>query len=179
MVMMMVIMMVIVMNIHLVMTFHIVQYYLLISAIDDEGQPAFIGLAGSNKSLTMDHVKLAEDYIKTAPVAICDKGIPLEISLAALKFAKERGCRTLFNPSPTIEHLKPIDYTYINVMFVNAVEGQGMTGLQVTGVETAKDVVREIHRRGCDNVVLTLGKDGAVCLEKTMGKAFLFCKLCN
>ncbi|XP_020903350.1 ribokinase isoform X2 [Exaiptasia diaphana] len=141
-------------------------------SVDNDGQPAFIGLAGSNKSLTMEHIKLAEDLIKSTPVVICDKGIPLKISLSALKFAKDLGCRTLFNPSPTIEHLNPVEYTYISVLLINAIEGEGLTGIPVDGVETAKEVVKEIHQRGSENVVLTLGKDGAVCLEKIQGQEY-------
>lgn len=147
--------------------------FISISAVDDDGQPAFIGLAGSNKSLTMDHIKITKELIKTTPVVISDKGIPLKISIAALKFAKDLGCRTLFNPSPTIEYLNPVEYTYINVLLVNAVEGQGLTGIPVDGVETAKEAVKELHQRGSENIVLTLGKDGAVCLENIPGTAVM------
>ncbi|XP_031564436.1 ribokinase-like [Actinia tenebrosa] len=134
-------------------------------AVDDDGQPTFIGLAGANKAITIDDIKQASNMIRSAPVLVCDKGIPLQIALETLKLGKELGAMTIFNPSPTIEKLSLEDYGYMDLLVINASEGEGLTGIIVDSVETAKEAVKELHKKGTRKVVLTLGEDGAVFLD--------------
>lgn len=136
------------------------------SAVDSNGQPAFVSLVGANKQLTEDDVKRATEVMKSSSVLICDKGIPIEVGAAALKLGNDLGLTTIFNPAPKVKSIPPSVYPTIDVMVINADEGYSMTGFPVDCVESAKVVLSEFHKRGNPKVVLTLGKDGAVCSEK-------------
>ena len=115
----------------------------------------------------MADVKSALGVIAASSILICDKGIPLNIGAAALELGKELGCVTMFNPSPKVKSIPVSMYHMIDVMVINADEGCFMTGMSVNCERDAEAVIAEFHRRGSLKVVLTLGKDGAVCSEKS------------
>lgn len=135
-------------------------------AVDKDGQPSFISMAGSNRHLTAEDIATAKEIIASSPVLVCDKGIPLPICSTTLKLGTEVGSKTIFNPSPKLEKIEQSIYPNTFLMVLNADEGESLTGIPVTCIETAKKVIMEIHDRGTANVVLTLGAKGAVCSEK-------------
>lgn len=48
-------------------------------------------VSGANSQLNSSDVQAAQDLITSAKVLVCQFEIPLEISLEALKFAKQHG----------------------------------------------------------------------------------------
>ncbi|EDO37819.1 predicted protein [Nematostella vectensis] len=134
--------------------------------VDSEGKPGFISMAGSNRLLTIDQVQPALNKLQGFHVLVCDKGIPLNTSAQVLKHGKQLGAKTIFNPSPRIEQMEPEMYRSISLMVLNGDEGEGLTGIPVNDITSAKTVIMEIHKRGTAAVVLTLGKHGAVCSQE-------------
>ena len=65
----------------------------------------------------------------------------------------------VLNPSPFEEKLLELDFSAIDWLFINEVEGQQMTGKQEPDEMLAALRVRYPHM----NIVLTLGKEGALC----------------
>ena len=141
---------------------------LLVQAVDRDGQPSFISIAGANRLLSADDISHIKEVIKSAPVLVCDKGIPLESCDFALKLGTELGSKTIFNPSPKLKTIEPSIYPNTYLMVLNADEGESLTGIPVTSAESAKNAILEIHNRGTKNVIITLGADGAVCSEKNI-----------
>lgn len=56
--------------------------------VNKSGEPAFISLAGANRHFNLADVKAAENVVKSCPVMVCDKGIPLQIAAAVLQYGK-------------------------------------------------------------------------------------------
>ncbi|KAJ8044589.1 Ribokinase [Holothuria leucospilota] len=89
----------------------------------------------------------------------------LKQSLSALqtkKLAKQHGCITVFNPAPAVSDVSKEVYQYTDIFCPNETEAELLTGLPVTNVEEAKKASLVLLERGCQKVIITLGKDGAV-----------------
>ena len=136
-------------------------------AVNSSGEPAFISLAGANRHLTVEDIKAAKNVIKTCPVMVCDKGIPLKIAAAALQYGKELGKKTLFNPSPKLESLPQSIYMDADVLVVNREEGESLTEILANDIEGAKKAICKLHQLGARQIVLTLGSEGAISSEMT------------
>jgi len=135
-------------------------------AVDSSCEPAFVGIAGANRHLTVPDIKSAENVIKSSPVMVCDKGIPLTIATEALRYGKELGSTTLFNPSPKLEKSLPqAVYVYTDVLVVNRDEGESLTEIAANDIEGAKKVIYKLHSLGTPWIVLTLGSEGAISSE--------------
>ncbi|XP_015762165.1 PREDICTED: ribokinase-like isoform X2 [Acropora digitifera] len=102
--------------------------------VNKSGEPAFISLAGANRHFNLADVKAAENVVKSCPVMVCDKGIPLQIAAAVLQYGKDLGSRTLFNPSPKLEYLPQSVYVNCDVLVLNKDEGLSMMYIRTSKV---------------------------------------------
>lgn len=148
------------------MTINIYSFIFLV-AVNSSGEPAFISLAGANRHLTEEDIMAAETVIRSCPVMVCDKGIPLKIAAAALQYGKKLGSRTLFNPSPKLESIPQTVYTNTDVLVLNREEGESLTEISANDFEGTKQVIVKLHRQGAFHVVLTIGSQGAIASEMT------------
>ena len=135
--------------------------------MNSSGEPAFISLAGANRHLTVEDIMASETVIRSCPVMVCDKGIPLKIATEALEYGEKLGIKTLFNPSPTLESIPQAVYTNTDVLVLNREEGQSLTKISANDFEGAKKVIVKLHQQGTSHIVLTLGSEGAISSEMT------------
>lgn len=135
--------------------------------MNSSGEPAFISLAGANRHLTVEDIMAAETVIRSCPVMVCDKGIPLKIAMEALQYGKILGTTTLFNPSPKLESIPQAVYMNTDVLVLNREEGESLTDISANDFEGAKRVIIKLHQLGASHVVLTLGSEGAISSEMT------------
>jgi ribokinase len=88
--------------------------------------------------------------------------IPLAISLAALRIARQEGVRTIFNPAPAKSELPAEIYALCDVICPNESETQLLTRMPVDTPEQCVAAARELLARGAGTVILTLGQRGSV-----------------
>ena len=74
-------------------------------AVDPEGRNAIIIVTGANDLLSVADLEDARRTISRAGVVVTQLEIPVELTLAALRMARELGVRTIFNPAPAREEL--------------------------------------------------------------------------
>ncbi|PIK54263.1 putative ribokinase-like [Apostichopus japonicus] len=126
------------------------------------GQNSFVSVKGSNDLLTPGDVEKAFSQVKSAKVVVSEMEIRGETTLRALQLAKESGSLTVLNPSPAITNLDSEFYKVTDIMCINQLETELLTGLPVNDVDEAKKAALVLLERGCQKVIITLGKDGAV-----------------
>ncbi|KAJ8044591.1 Ribokinase [Holothuria leucospilota] len=126
------------------------------------GQNAFISVRGANESLTPTDVEEVFSKVTSAKVMSTEMFIRTDTCLSALRAAKKRGWHTVLNPSPAISNLDPEFFSVSDCICLNQLETRLLTGLSVTNVEEAKKASLVLMERGCQKVIITLGKDGAV-----------------
>lgn len=131
-------------------------------AVNAEGENSIIVVGGANELLTAEDVESAFNQIKSVKIVVCQLEVKLATTLAALKNAKQRGCVTIFNPAPAVSDLSPEFYTHTDIFCPNETEAEILTRLPVTNVDEAKKAALVLLEKGCQKVIITLGKDGAV-----------------
>ncbi len=87
--------------------------------------------------------------------------IPLETVFSATRHAKESGLRVLLNPAPA----RPLPEELISLpdfILPNETELSLLTNQAVTDVSSAEKAAKSLLERGAQNVIVTLGANGAL-----------------
>ena len=135
-------------------------------AVDPDGRNVIIIVTGANDLLSVEDVERARSTIAAAAVLVCQLEIPLEITLAALRLAREERVTTIFNPAPARRELPDELYRLSDVLCPNESETELLVGRPVSTDEEARTAAGELLERGAGAVILTLGDRG--CLVVTL-----------
>ncbi|HPQ72138.1 MAG TPA: ribokinase [bacterium] len=131
-------------------------------AVDRQGNNSIIIVTGANDLLSLAEIQAARTTVAASRVLVCQLEIPLEISLAALRLARENGVMTIFNPAPARAELPAEAYRLSDVFCPNQSETEMLTGLPAGTVAEAEVAARELLARGAANVLITLGEHGSL-----------------
>ncbi|NOZ49397.1 MAG: ribokinase [Chloroflexi bacterium] len=131
-------------------------------AVDEEGHNSIIIVTGANDLLTEAEIEAARPSIAAAQILVCQLEIPLEITLAALRVARQEGVTTIFNPAPARPSLPPELYTLSDIFCPNEPETELLTGLVVNTLPEAEAAAHVLLARGTGQVILTLGERGSL-----------------
>ncbi|MGQ9501373.1 MAG: ribokinase [Anaerolineae bacterium] len=135
-------------------------------AVDPEGHNAIIIVTGANDLLTPEEIEAARPVITNAQVVVCQLEIPVEITLAALRIARQARVTTIFNPAPARSELPEELYQLSDIFCPNESETELLTGLPVTTLEEAERAARVLMERGAGMVILTLGERGSLLVNE-------------
>ncbi|XP_002740450.1 ribokinase-like [Saccoglossus kowalevskii] len=139
--------------------------------VNTEGQNSIVIVSGANMLITEDDAKSALSQMPDLKVVICQLEISPHTSLAAMKYAKEKGILTIFNPAPAIPELDSQFYKYADIFCPNETETELLTGLPVTNITEAEKAALALLDKGCSKVVITLGTQGSVVVTSETRKA--------
>ncbi|MFZ5852814.1 MAG: ribokinase [Actinomycetota bacterium] len=133
--------------------------------VDQQGRNSIVIVMGANDLLTTDEVQAAGPAIAGAAVLVCQLEVPVEVSLVALRLARDAGVTTVLNPAPARADLPAEAYRLTDVLCPNEREAELLTGRSVGTLDEARRAVDVLRERGAGAVVLTLGGRG--CLVAT------------
>jgi ribokinase len=123
--------------------------------VDGNGENRIIIIPGANHEIEIAKAVVAIDSIKDLSVVVAQCEIKQEVTLAAFKAAKARGCTTILNPAPfqeiSTELLALCDWIIPNETEFRELHGE----------LPASDEVLKSFRPG-KNSIVTLGSQGAV-----------------
>lgn len=131
--------------------------------VTEEGQNSIVYVPGAVMKLSPQDVWAAEETIKHAKILLCTFECPLDTLMEALKLAKRHNVMTVVNAAPTSE-AKGYEciFPLTDVICLNEVETEEMSGVPVTNIDGAAQAVRVLLSKECSTVILTLGSSGAV-----------------
>lgn len=123
--------------------------------IDENGQNSIILYGGANREISVEYIEYVFQDLNPGDLLLLQN----EISNLAyiLRLAKERKLRVILNPSPMEAYLKELDFFSVDLLFINEIEGEQLTGKQKP--EEILDLLKEKYPSSA--VVLTLGTKGA------------------
>jgi ribokinase len=131
-------------------------------AVGPQGNNSIIIVSGANDHLSIEDLNNAQHLITSAQVMVCQLEIPVEISLEALRIAKQAGVMTIFNPAPARAELPADLYKLSDIFCPNESETELLLGAQITSQEDAVSAARTLLERGTKTVILTLGERGSL-----------------
>ena len=133
--------------------------------VNENGENCIVIVNGANDLVTKQHVHNAKEEISQSQFVVCQLEIPVEISLEALKVAREVGTKSIFNPAPARSDLPSEMFSLCDIITPNEPEAELLTGEKVDSTEGAITAAKKLIQKGCGMVLMTLGSRGCLLLE--------------
>jgi ribokinase len=138
-----------------------------IIVVDTDGQNSIVLSPGSNGKVSPADVENVS--FSDCKLLLLQLEIPVETVLSAVQRAKENGLFVLLNPAPA--HLLPEELISLpDFILPNETELGLLTGQPVNDLISAEKAARMLLERGAQNIVVTLGANGALVVNKEMTK---------
>lgn len=131
--------------------------------VDENGENSISVASGSNSSLLPSDISLAEDAIEKADLILIQLEIPMESVEFTAKLAKEKGKLVILNPAPAPSI--PLSTDLLKNIYLinpNEIEAEIISGIKIIDMETAILAAKKINEMGVANVIITLGRKGAL-----------------
>ena len=132
--------------------------------VDSEGRNTIVVISGSNFQLTPQDINQCQQVIASADVLLLQLETPIETVMRAAQIAHEKGVKVLLNPAPA-QALPDALYTLVDVIIPNETEAALLTGSPVENQDQVIQAAQILLKKGAKNVLITLGKQGAVWLD--------------
>lgn len=123
--------------------------------VDGNGENRIIIIPGANHEIEVVKAVEAIESIKDLAVVVAQCEIKQEVTLAAFKAAKSRGCTTILNPAP-FQEISPELMAVTDWIIPNETEFRELHG----ELPTSDEVLKNFRSR--KNSIVTLGRQGAV-----------------
>lgn len=124
-------------------------------------------------NLKIDAEELANDFslINDSKVFLTQLENNFDITRTALEYAKRSSAIVMLNPAPYNSAVNEIIHL-IDIITPNETEAEGLSGITISNLESAKKAAEEIYRLGPKVVIITLGSKGALLFDGQQHRHF-------
>lgn len=129
--------------------------------LDTSGDNSIVMVPRANMRCEKADVEAARDAISASETLLVQLEVPSKVNEKAVKTAKKLNKRIIMDPAPACA-LEQFYYENVDIMTPNETEASILSGISVTGLETAEQAAEEIASRGLKTVIITLGGDGVL-----------------
>ncbi len=134
-------------------------------SVDSFGENCIIVASGANQSLSPEDIDKAKDRILEADIVLMQLEIPMQTVEYAASMAYDYGKKVILNPAP-VSALSNHFLKKVYAVLPNRIETEMLSGIKVIDEESAYKAAKAISSKGVENVVITLGKEGAFVKER-------------
>jgi ribokinase len=134
-----------------------------IIVVDASGQNSIVLSAGANGKVTSNDI---ETLNVEAKVLLLQLEIPLGTVIHAARWGKQKDMTVILNPAPGRE-LPDELIANVDYILPNETELSLLTGVPVTDISSTEKAAKVLLARGAKNVIVTLGKKGALIVSST------------
>lgn len=139
-----------------------------IITVNNEGNNSIIVVPGANMTLNLKEIDKCKEIIGNSDIIVAQFETPIEVTMEAFKFAKEKGVITILNPAPAKEIPTEL-LKYTDIIVPNETEATALTGVKVQDLESAKQAANIFFNNKVKYVIITLGDKGAAVISKEDG----------
>ena len=133
--------------------------------VDPAGENQIIVAPGANATLSPRDVEQSFKTIKDAKILLTQFEIPMETVICSIELAKKRKMSIILNPAPA-QILPSKLFPMIDYLTPNMCEAALLSGLPVHDLPSAEKAGKALLRKGIKTVIMTLGKNGALVIDK-------------
>ncbi len=134
--------------------------------VNDAGENSIVVASGANATLLPKDFMESPEIIEASCIVLLQLEIPLETVEHIASLAFKKGAIVILNPSP-VRVLSSQLLSCISILVANTTEAESLSGLKVIDLQSAQDAAYKIREKGVKNVIITLGKTGALILHNT------------
>jgi len=128
--------------------------------VDQYGNNAINIVPGASGKITDQDIHSNLETIKNSKVFLTQLEIPHDVTINALKLAKENNCITILNPAPARE-IAESDFKLIDYFTPNETEAEYYLNQKLDNDEDIKDAASKFLDKGVKNIIITLGEKGS------------------
>ena len=139
--------------------------------VDPQGHNLIATAAGSNRRLTVADVQALDASAFVGGVLLTQLETPLETVEYGLRRARDQGMTTILNPAPG-RPLSPDLLALPHIITPNETEASLLSGVAVTGLDSARRAGERLLALGCRAVLVTLGAQGSLLVRREEVKHF-------
>jgi len=132
--------------------------------VDDQGENMICVAAGANERLSSELVEaVANSVFEQACVVLLSAEIPLSTIRAVIGRTVQHGGLVILNPAPALQEFRDATLLAdVDILTPNEHEARILTGIEVTGFDSAVEAGRCLQEFGVTTVIVTLGSQGVV-----------------
>lgn len=119
---------------------------------------------GANQTITSADFINEMELIQASKVFLTQLENNFDATKVALEFASKTRSFVILNPAPYDERVKSVLHL-IDLITPNETEAQGLSGIEVTNLDSAKLAAKNIYDQGARLVLITLGSNGALLFD--------------
>ena len=127
--------------------------------IDKDGNNAINVVSGAAEHLVAEDIDNKIETIKNSKIFLTQMETPDEITIYALKKAKEHKCITILNPAPA-RKIDEDNFKLIDFFTPNETEAEFYLNKNIKTDTDIKNAANEFLKKGIKNVIITLGEKG-------------------
>ncbi len=135
-----------------------------VAIVEAAGDYGAVIVSGANLRIDASDLESARPTVAAARWVILQNEIPAATNLLAARQAHEHGAMVLWNAAPA-RPLDPELASFIDLIVVNAVEAEQLTGVVVSNLEEAELAAHRLLEAGFAAVIVTAGGSGSVVME--------------
>ena len=135
--------------------------------LNDKGENFIILDMGANELMDAASVDAGEARIAASAVVMSVLEVPTAAAARAMELGRRHGAKTILNPAPA-RALPDAIFADVDYLTPNESELRILLGLPPDDPRSSRDLAGELRRRGVGNVVVTLGRIGALVLTDTV-----------
>ena len=128
-----------------------------------DGKNAIVVAPNANATVTAAEVEGMRHYFEAAESALFQLQINTDAVEAAMRLARECGCKVVLNPAPACE-IPDRMFSLADYVTPNETEAEFFTGIHREGMDLAKwreVTAKALHERGVKALIITMGEHGA------------------
>ncbi len=137
--------------------------------VDKNAENNIVVAAGANGNLSCQDIDNSMEAIDNSDYILMQLEIPIETVEYVIKIASEKGKKVILNPAPMAK-LSDNILKNIYLLTPNQVEAETLTGIKIESENSLTKVADAIYGKGVENVVITLGAEGAFIYNGTSEK---------
>ncbi|WP_236978222.1 ribokinase [Membranihabitans maritimus] len=135
--------------------------------VDEEGENSIVVAPGANANLMPCDLEETLDKIEDVSILLMQLEIPLQTVKKAAQIASGNDMKVILNPAPVPGNVDGVIelFPFIDIITPNVKEAEMLSGIPVKDEKSAKRAGKVIYEQGVNNVVITMGRMGALVLE--------------
>ena len=133
--------------------------------VNSKGNNSIVVVPGANATFSPEDIDAHRELIETCEIVILQLEIPLQTVCYVAKLAKSLEKTVILDPAPVPSTFPEELYQYIDIIKPNETEMARLTG-EGCELESIRKAVGQLENKGVQNILVTLGEQGAYLKEK-------------